>query len=161
MGGNGQSRAKRARTDTTYAPCPCYKCQGDLQLPDTIRHHKQQYPWPLSSPPRASSPTSNNNALRDVTNRSSPQRHASAPIRSPSPAADFENNGTRARSRSPGAPGQTRRRASSPNLPGFNANDRRDYQFDDLGPNRWYASIGVNKDLLDEGEGASAGVSHG
>ncbi|KAG8682473.1 hypothetical protein FRC11_014829 [Ceratobasidium sp. 423] len=37
MDENEEPRAKRARTNAgTYAPCPCYNCQGDMQLADLL-----------------------------------------------------------------------------------------------------------------------------
>ncbi|CAE6410562.1 unnamed protein product [Rhizoctonia solani] len=145
MDENMEPRAKRARTDAgTYAPCPCYNCQGDMQLLGTIRDHKKRFPWPLSSSPRARSPASNNRALQDMTNLSSPRRQNPPSTRENSP---FRDNGAREPSRSPPA----RRHASSPDLPGFNPNDRQDHRFDDLGRNQQYVNIGVDGDLLRAG----------
>ncbi|KAG8698947.1 hypothetical protein FRC11_014055 [Ceratobasidium sp. 423] len=78
-----------------------------------------------------------------MMNFSSP-RHQNPP--STHENSPFRDNGVHEPSRSP--PG----RASSPDLPGFNPNDRRDHQFDDLGHNQQYVNIGIEADLLGEGE---------
>ncbi|CAE6405374.1 unnamed protein product [Rhizoctonia solani] len=66
-------RAKRKRNNDTYEPCPCYRCQGDLQLPATIADHRKRFRWPASpsSSPRACSPAVDDREPQDV-NRGSP-----------------------------------------------------------------------------------------
>ncbi|CAE6467237.1 unnamed protein product [Rhizoctonia solani] len=130
---NGQLRTKRTRTDaTTYEPFPCYQCQGDMQLLATIQDHKKCSPWPQFSSPRACSPASDNGAMQDIINFSSPRRQNPPSTRENSP---FRDDNTRKTSRSPIAPGQARRHASPPDLPEFNANDQQDHRFDVLGWN--------------------------
>ncbi|KAG8729580.1 hypothetical protein FRC11_008433 [Ceratobasidium sp. 423] len=151
MDKNGEPRAKRARYNDTYIPCPCYKCQGDLQRPATIKDHKKRYPWPPSSSPRVRSPSSDNGGLQDTVNWSSPRHQIPPQTREPTPIRELDD-GARSVSHSPSARGQGGRHTSPPDLPGFNPNDHREHRFNDLGRNQAYADAGVEKELLQAAE---------
>ncbi|EUC57207.1 hypothetical protein RSOL_211920, partial [Rhizoctonia solani AG-3 Rhs1AP] len=153
MNSTGEPVAKRLRIEKPYLPCPCFKCQGDLQLPATIRDHARRYPWPLVVP-RTRSPSPDTQISRHETSaneRQSPSPPcAPSPPRAPSPIQDIDNEGQHTPSHSPG-PSRcaTPRRSPSLDLPGFHPNDLRKYHFDNPGPNQGYANVGVDRELLD------------